>query len=61
MRQCRIPDVKYFRDKEDITMPAKRRFRHINVICGCSVHMCGREGEKKRAIGTEQRNHKWGS
>ncbi len=62
MRQCRIPDVKYcFHDKEDIIVPARRRFGHDNVICGCNVHTCGREGEKKGAMGTEQRDQKWGS
>ncbi len=32
-------------------MPDRRRFGCVNVICVCSIHMCGREGEKKGAMG----------
>ncbi len=35
-------------------MPDRKRLGHVNVICGCYVHMCGREGGKKGATGTEQ-------
>jgi hypothetical protein len=35
-------------------VPDRRRFGHVNVICGCSIHMCGWEGDKKGTIGTEQ-------
>jgi hypothetical protein len=36
-----------------ITLPDRRRFRHVNVVCAYS-DLCGWEGEKKGAMGTEQ-------
>jgi hypothetical protein len=37
-----------------ISVLNRRRFGHVNVICGCSVHMCGQERGKKGAMWTEQ-------
>jgi hypothetical protein len=34
----------------------RRRFGQVDVIFGCSVHMCGQERGKKGAMRTEQ----WG-